>query len=161
MYAKTKPASIQWGVAFDHNIECLDPIQGALNLMAITGNLDVPGGNVLVKNLVEWMGWGAKELGTEEIRQKRLWDVKTPLWAEMPILQADKWLESMFSDDPYSCKGAWIQSSNTIVGGFGGPRKAYEALKKLEFVVVVDLFITPTAAALRRHCTSGCHVSGT
>ena len=130
MYATAKPASIQWGVAFDHNIDCLDPIRAALNLMAITGNLDVPGGNVLVKNIVDWMGWGARELGTEDVQKKRLWDMKNPLWAEMPVFQPDKWLESMFSNDPYSSKGAWIQSTNTIVGSFAGPRKAYDAFKR-------------------------------
>ncbi|MBW1900820.1 MAG: molybdopterin-dependent oxidoreductase [Deltaproteobacteria bacterium] len=147
MYATTKPACIQWGVAFDHNIECVDPIRAALNLMAVTGNVDVPGGNVLVKNIVEWMGWGEEEFGTEDLKKKKLWDTKNPLWGDLPIFQPDKWLESMFSGDPYSCKGGWIQGTNTIVGSFAGPRKAYEAFKKLEFVVVTDLFMTPTAAA--------------
>jgi len=147
MYATTKPSCIQWGVAFDHNIECVDPIRAALNLMAVTGNLDVPGGNVLVKNIVDWMGWGTRELGTEDMRKERIWDMKNPLWSQMGIFQPDKWLESMSTNDPYPARGAWIQTTNTIVGGFAGPRKAYDALKKLEFVVVVDLFMTPTAAA--------------
>ncbi len=147
MYATAKPSSIQWGVAFDHNIECLDPIRGALNLMAITGNVDVPGGNVLVNNLVEWMGWGAKEYMTKELQKKRLRDEKNPLWEQILVFQPDKWLESMSTGEPYMSKGAWIQGTNTIVGSFAGPKKAYEAFKKLEFVAVVDLFMTPTAAA--------------
>lgn len=93
------------------------------------------------------MGWGARDLGTEDMQKKRIWDKKNPLWSQMGIFQPDKWLESMSANDLPPTKGAWFQTTNTIVGGFAGPEKAYEALKKLEFVVVVDLFMTPTAAA--------------
>ena len=46
LYAQTKPAGIQWGCAIEQNINCTDSVRSLVALMAITGNLDVPGGNV-------------------------------------------------------------------------------------------------------------------
>ena len=48
LYATTKPACIQWGVAFEQTINSTDNNRILTDLMAITGNLDVPGGNVVV-----------------------------------------------------------------------------------------------------------------
>ena len=53
----------------------------------------------------------------------------------------------MLSGTPYPIKGAWIQSTNTFVCGAAEANRTYDAFKKLEFIVVVDLFMTPTAMA--------------
>ncbi|UCF84840.1 MAG: molybdopterin-dependent oxidoreductase, partial [Desulfobacteraceae bacterium] len=45
-YATTSPAAIQWGNPIEHNIYTFDTARGLISLMAICGNLDVPGGNV-------------------------------------------------------------------------------------------------------------------
>lgn len=46
LYASTKPACIQWGVAIEQTVNSTDNNRILTDLMAITGNLDVPGGNV-------------------------------------------------------------------------------------------------------------------
>jgi len=46
MYATTKPASIQTGVAIEQNINCSQTCRAILLLSGITGNIDVPGGDV-------------------------------------------------------------------------------------------------------------------
>ena len=46
MYAKTKPAILQWGVPTEQTINCTDCTRALVGLMAATGNLDTPGGNV-------------------------------------------------------------------------------------------------------------------
>jgi len=46
LYALTKPACIQWGVAIEQTINSIDNNRILTDLMAITGNLDIPGGNV-------------------------------------------------------------------------------------------------------------------
>lgn len=46
LYSRTKPASLQWGNAIEHNINSFQCARALLILMAITGNLDIPGGNV-------------------------------------------------------------------------------------------------------------------
>ena len=47
MYAKAKPAAIQWGVAVDMTKEALPAAHAISALWNITGNLDKPGGNVM------------------------------------------------------------------------------------------------------------------
>lgn len=47
MYAQAKPASISWGLAIDQKANGMQAGQCILDLMAIGGNIDVPGGNVL------------------------------------------------------------------------------------------------------------------
>ena len=46
MYANAKPAAIAWGLAFDQNPNGVQAGHTAMSLMAITGNCDVPGGQL-------------------------------------------------------------------------------------------------------------------
>ncbi|MGB9628228.1 MAG: molybdopterin-dependent oxidoreductase [Thermodesulfobacteriota bacterium] len=46
LFSKTKPACIQWGNALEHNPHSVQCARALLILMAISGNLEVPGGNV-------------------------------------------------------------------------------------------------------------------
>lgn len=47
MYGKAKPATIAWGLAFDQNQNGTQAGHAMLALMAITGNVDVPGGQII------------------------------------------------------------------------------------------------------------------
>jgi anaerobic selenocysteine-containing dehydrogenase len=47
LYATSKPAAIQWGVPIDMTPAVTPLCQAIATLWAITGNLDVPGGNVI------------------------------------------------------------------------------------------------------------------
>jgi len=49
MYANAKPASIAWGLAFDQNQNGNQAAHCVLALMAITGNIDVPGGQIIAE----------------------------------------------------------------------------------------------------------------
>ncbi len=48
-YAAAKPASIAWGLAFDQNQNGNQAAHCVLALMAITGNIDVPGGQIIAQ----------------------------------------------------------------------------------------------------------------
>jgi anaerobic selenocysteine-containing dehydrogenase len=47
LFAATKPAAVQWGVAIEQQINCADNDRLLMALMGITGNIDVAGGQVL------------------------------------------------------------------------------------------------------------------
>jgi anaerobic selenocysteine-containing dehydrogenase len=144
-YATNKPSCVQWGVALDQTTGCLDSIRSINALIAITGNFDVPGGNVFVKNLVDTMNWG-DEFVSNDAMQKKFGPKEYPLWSMLPIIQPDTWMNAM-DQDPCPTKAAWIQGTNTFIGSFADPKRVYNAFKKLDFVVVLEIFNTPTVSA--------------
>ena len=152
MYAQAKPATVQWGLAVDmakigvitaHAIACL---------VGITGNIDVPGGNVLVDQAASLeFGYnsGIWELEGTPYVAARLGVDKYPLkkYGFTASSQADSILQAIETEEPHPVKMLWIESANPIANmGQDAPR-LYRALKTVDFVVVEDLFITPTAVA--------------
>lgn len=155
LYAGSKAAAIQWGVAIDQTIGGVEAAFGIVCLWAITGNIDVPGGNVIGRpcwGLVEpnWTGgWGVNELLTEEQRAKRLGINEYPLYNYgFQVGSADVSIQAMETGKPYPVKAMWIQSANPLSCMGAEPRRIYNMLNKLDFIVVADLFMTPSAMAL-------------
>ena len=149
-YAKSKPASIHWGVPIDMTPAITPTAQAITNLWCITGNLDVPGGNVISRYAFDAVAYalpGAKGVITidPEADKKRIGaDRYGPLQKFIWRAQTDLVLEQIFTANPYPIKGMWIQTCNPV-GGIGlDPKKWTEALKKLDFIVAVDLFMNPT-----------------
>jgi len=152
LYARSKPASIHWGVPIDMTPAVTPTVQAIAALWCLTGNLDVPGGNVMARYAFDAVAYalpGAKgviKLDSPETDKKRIGaDRYGPLRKFIWRAQTDLVLEQIFSGDPYPIKGMWIQSCNPLAGIGLDPRRWREALKKLDFVAVVDLFMTPTA----------------
>jgi anaerobic selenocysteine-containing dehydrogenase len=151
LYAKSKPASIQWGLAIDSTPGITPTAQAITLLWCLTGNLDVPGGNVIARYAFDAVAYalpGAKgviKLKSKELDKKRIGaDRYGPLNKFIWRAQTDLVLEQIFTGEPYPIRGIWIQASNPIAGIGLDPKRWVEAIKKLDFVVVVDLFHTPT-----------------
>ena len=53
LYASGNNAAIQWGLAFDQQVSAMALNLAVCDLMAICGNIDRPGGNILVRNSFE------------------------------------------------------------------------------------------------------------
>ncbi len=152
MFATSKPAAIQWGLAIDMTRESLPAGHAISSLWAITGNLDVPGGMMTVfppYGVGSWVGdWGYEEFVSEKARGNRIGLQKYPLYHYgFQFSQPDEVVETLFSGKPYPIQAAWIQTSNPIACMGADPKRTYEGLKKIPFIVVVDLFKTPTAVA--------------
>ena len=152
MFATSKPAAIQWGLAVDMTKESLPAGHAISALWTITGNLDVPGGMLTVVPpfgaAQPWLGgWGAEYL-SPEVMHKRIGVDKYPILDfGFLVASADEMAEAMVTGKPYPIKGAWIQTSNPIACMGADPKKLYDGLKNMDFTVVVDLFMTPTAVA--------------
>ena len=153
LYATNKPSSIHWGLPIDQSSAATPAAHAITLLWCITGNLDIPGGNVIARYAFDvatypyHSGRVAIKL-PEEAHNKRSGAWKYPLVMRSRALSSpDTVLEQIFTGKPYPIKGAWIQTNNALAGMAAEPQKWHEALKKLEFVVVVDLFMTPTAVA--------------
>jgi anaerobic selenocysteine-containing dehydrogenase len=152
LYAKSKPASIHWGVPIDMTPAITPTTQAITALWCLTGNLDVPGGNVISRYAFDAVAYalpgaeGVIKLESGEADKKRIGaDRYGPLRKFIWRAQTDLVLEQIFTGDPYPIKGMWIQTCNPLAGIGLDPKRWLEALKELDFVAVVDLFMTPTA----------------
>ncbi len=81
-YATTKPAAMHHRVAIEHNINSTQTCRALAILIAITGNLDVPGGNCLpmpMRGFIPTGGW-SRVLGRDlEVEEKRIGSKEYPL----------------------------------------------------------------------------------
>jgi len=152
MFAKSKPGAVQWGVAVDMTKEAQPAGQAISALWEITGNVDVPGGMLPIKIPFAVPafagGWGTNLL-SEEVKPKRIGLDKYPIFGViLAQAQPDEVVKTLETGKPYPIKAAWLQGSNALTCMSADPRRLYKALRTLETVVVVDLFMTPTAVAL-------------
>jgi anaerobic selenocysteine-containing dehydrogenase len=148
MYATTKPACIQWGVGVDQNINSFQTIRAILLLSGITGNIDVPGGdvfwvppaNVVLQSARLNPGIMLPEKVSPEMRARRIGADK---YKVLQQIHPDQFLDAVLSDKPYPIKALFIMGSNMLITR-SDPLKTAQALKKIDFVVAADLFMTPT-----------------
>jgi len=146
MYAKTKPACIHWGVPTEQTNNCADCTRAIAGLMAATGNLDTPGGNVLYVNpptrtVAEFSRH--KDLSKEQ-RAKRLGGDRYKLGARVAFITPKVAWEAILTGKPYPLKAGLLCGTNPV-STRANAGEVYEALDKLEFLAVIDFFMTPTA----------------
>ena len=157
-FATAKPAAIHWGVPVDMCPDSTAVAQAITHLWSITGNIDVPGGNVIARpshgvttypyTTEELVGLYGQDL-VDKLNAKRIGADRYPMvkgfrgWAHPDVA-----IDQIASGDPYPIKAAWVQTCNILGGQAARPKFHYEAMKKLDFVVAVDLFHNPTTMAL-------------
>jgi anaerobic selenocysteine-containing dehydrogenase len=146
LYARTKPAAIHWGVPTEQTINCTDFTRTAIGLMAVTGNLDAPGGNVFhvppkVRKVSEFSRHDALP---PEQRAKRLGGDQYKLAARMALITPRPAWDAMLTGKPYPLKAGLFVGTNPVVTEANAGR-IYAALQKLDFLAVADFFLTPTA----------------
>lgn len=148
--AGARSAALQWGASVDQLIEPIHSGAAMLDLMAITGNIEKPGSMVVaapafgVKNTWEG-GWGVEML-TPEQKAKKL-NYLYPYSQLTGSTNVSMIRDSMLRGEPRQMKACWIQTTNPLSNSAQDPIGALEALRKMEFNVVVDLFMTATALA--------------
>jgi len=148
MYATTKPACISPRNALDMHTNASGAIRAIDVLMAITGNIDIKGGNLIVVPLS--LGLNdvkhfdklppealAKKIGAD----KSLYSKMSTTW---PSAHTPSLWEAILHNDPYPVKAMMVMAANPAVT-CANTNIVVGALKKLEFLVVVDIFMTPTA----------------
>ncbi len=150
-FAKSKPASIHWGLPIDSTPGITPTAMAITTLWCITGNLDIPGGNIFARHAFDAVAYalpgaeGVIKLSSKDLDKKRIGaDRYGPFNKFIWRAQTDLVLNQIFSGEPYPIKGMWLQTGNLLGGIAFEPEKWHEALKKLDFVAAVDLFMTPT-----------------
>ena len=148
-YATTPPACIQWGNPVDMNACNFQMARALLILRAITGNIDRPGGDVFwvypegvrPRSPFANMDFLGMQFLPPEKEARALDGRKYPLCL---VIHPPAFWRSIITADPYRLRALWIMGSNPLVT-MTHSREIEEALSLLEFVVVSDFFLTPTA----------------
>ncbi len=141
--------SLLMGVAVDQNPNGCQVTQCLIAMAAITGNLDVPGGTVVGVQM-QFEMTGATDFMSDELKNKCIgWDVYPIVKVLLNTTHPDITLEALETGRPYELKMAWIDSTNLLSPTCSAqPKRWHEALKKMEFTVAKEMFMTPTVMAL-------------
>ena len=151
MYAKAQNAAIQWGLPIDQAVMGIPSAQAINALWAITGNTDIPGGNIVIRNAFDQnvsYNYGFNNL-PPEVQAKRIGS-EYPLMSKAGFsstAHSDSILQAIETGEPYPIRMLWLTSTNPIANMASDAPRVYRAVKTLDFVVVNDLFLSPTAVA--------------
>jgi len=145
MYAEAQPAALQWGNPIEHHIHTFDATRSLVCLMAICGNLEVPGGNVHAHD-PEIMRLG-EFVRADLIPEKRK-EMISAHHGVIPRLMTVApafFRQAVLQEDPYPVRGYYGMCTNPLVA-WADSRVTYDAFTHLDFVAVADIFMTPTAS---------------
>lgn len=146
LYAVSKPSCIFMGNALDQMNGSSQAIRSIASLIAITGNLDAPGGNVILSP--GKLGKSPIELYdalSPESAQKRLGnEYLLSRFESTRLCHPPSVYKAILSERPYPVKAAFLMASNPMLMS-PNTTQVKRALEKLSFIVVVDIFMTETA----------------
>ena len=170
LYAMNKPGCIQWGCTWDQMGRASTTVAHALTLIrAICGNLDVPGGDGMPGPAINYLTDEEMELNDrlpEEMKAKQIGSNKFKLtsWPGYQLISDNakrtwgktlpaEWFceahgpsvfKAILTGDPYPVRALIVNATNPV-NSYGDAKMTLAALKKVEFLVTVEYWITPTA----------------
>lgn len=144
-YARSRPALIQWGNALEHTANSAQACRSLVLLMAVTGNLEKPGGNIRasapkLKRLAEFI-----RLKEFPDRPNKLLNRHFGITPRLLTVPSWMMIRSILDQSPYPIRGLYTQGTNPMVT-YAATGRVRQALAKLDFLAVADQVLTPTAA---------------
>lgn len=171
-YATLKPAATTHGLGIEHTVNSMETLHALFSLRAITGNIDVKGGDVFTtpypdivhEQEIELLDQlppeqRKKQLGADRFRiiTREGFDVTQKyvpsVWGKLALNRSSQFqcfahaptlYRAAITGKPYPVKGLITLSSNPLVTQ-ANTKLVYQALKSLDLYVVVDFFMTPSA----------------
>ncbi|MDI6764888.1 MAG: molybdopterin-dependent oxidoreductase [Thermodesulfobacteriota bacterium] len=144
LYSRTKPASLQWGNAIEHNINSFQCSRALLILMAITGNLDIPGGNVNRVGPAIMRSGELVQIKKFPEKKEKILSPEFRLATMMGFVPSQLIVKAILTGKPHPIRMIYIQGGNPLLS-YANSKETLEALKKLDFLAVSEIFLTPTA----------------
>jgi anaerobic selenocysteine-containing dehydrogenase len=144
LYADSRPAQMVLGNGTDHaGLNTYQSVRALFLLMGITGNIDVPGGNVF---------YPAPPLAYPDMKEalppaqlaKRVGAKRFKALDRHGFSHPPLTLQAMVTGDPYPVK-AMVAVGTNIATTYPNTAQVQAALKSLDLLVVHDVFMTPTA----------------
>ena len=176
MYATTSPASIPFGLGLDkQGVNATQCARGRAILRAITGNLEVPGGEVfsrapavakihdleyLERNDLIPDSQRAKQLGADKYPFFGFpgWEKNSAANKKLPegylaapeawhsnLAHAREVMDAIITGKPYPVTAAITLANNPLLA-LPNSKRVFEALQALQLFVVMDYYMTPSAA---------------
>jgi anaerobic selenocysteine-containing dehydrogenase len=152
MFAGTRPSCICQRVAIDQNLNAVQTSRAILILRSLLGeDFDVKGGNLLPgeKNIVgEFPHWKMAAKLPREVTAKRIGAEDIPLSsgadAEFTFVHPSLLAKAIATGRPYKIR-ALITSAHNQMLSDTDTTMIEEGLKNLDFSVIMEQFMTPTA----------------
>ena len=144
-YARSRPAAIAWGNPIEQNNQAFDSARALICLMAVCGNLDVPGGNIQA-NEPGILSLG-KFVRADKIpsKPKEMVHAHHHTIPRLMTVPPAYFRKAVLEGWPYPVKAAYVQCANPLLA-YADSLQTYDTLMKLDFLAVSDIFMTPTAA---------------
>jgi len=146
--ALNAPVRIDGGNGLEHNINSFQTHRALSILRAITGNLGIPG-RVLQKSPIPFLQRRSAELELWDELPMEVWQNRVSAGLNnLPIVRyvtPESIMKAVTEGTPYPIRVAYMHACNSLLT-HGNSRYTYEALNKLDFLAVTDMFMTPTAA---------------
>jgi len=172
MYANASSAIIPWSPINDQQVSSTSAIRLFSILRAITGNLDAPGGemmmginpDIIAESALEMheylpLSQKKKQLGYDEHpvftykgaevfkeHTKRVWGAEYPSQVKgLGMAVPSPTFRAMAHGDPYKVK-AFFAIANNALQGYANQKLVFDAMMNQDLIVCHELFITPTAS---------------
>ncbi len=144
LFSQTKPACIQWGNALEHNPNSFQCARALLILMAITGNLDAPGGNVNRPGPPIMRPGELVQIKKFPDKKEKILSPEFRLSTMMGFVPSQLIVKAILTEKPYPIRMMYIQGGNPLLS-YANSMETFKAMKKLHFLAVSEIFLTPTA----------------
>lgn len=150
LYATSRPACLLWGNGLDQSPNCFQTARALMILRGVTGNIDVPGGDVFwvpPSGVYQTSPFAAMENVLPERVSAESMERKLGIGESCPLnpgVRHPVFWDAVLSGEPYPVKALMLVGTNPLLTS-SDPLRGEEALKTLEYSVAIDLFMTPTA----------------
>lgn len=145
LYAGAKPAALGWGNPVEQTSQAFSAIRSLVCLMALTGNLDLPGGN---RQPVEPPVRKPADFVRADLLPRKSSHMLNAYYGTAPGLMTVPsafFRRAVLEGDPYPVRAAYMQGTNPLLSHADSIR-THRALASLDFLAVSDIYLTPTAA---------------
>ena len=142
MYGHARPAYLDAGNALEHHSNSGQTLRAVMILRAITGNLDVPGGHVLLAGLPltdvtlgDLRPAGLRPLGAD----------RYPVFVDHAgFVPGGTLVDAILEQKPYAVQAMVLGGGNPALT-WPNSSRFRAAMDRLDFVVAMDLYMTATA----------------
>ncbi len=145
LYASAKSAALGWGNPIEHTNRAFHATRALVCLMALTGNLDAPGGNLhpLDPKIAKLGAFVRADLVPN--KRKEMLSAAHGVIPRFMTVPSSFFRQAVLDGEPYPVKGLFCFDTNPLLI-WADSRLAKRALEELKFFACAELYMTPSAA---------------